>query len=63
MCAVAWPSRARFPAVKAPAKTIGMESRDISLWTILCKRMFEDLRISVDVWIIKTAFDRGVGKH
>ena len=47
--AVAWPSLARFPGIKAPARTIDIEYRDISLSTMLCKRLFEDLRISVDV--------------
>lgn len=61
--AVAWPSLARFPGVQAPARTIDIEYRDTSLPTILCKRPVEVLRISVDVWIIKTAVNRGVGKH
>lgn len=37
--AVAWPSLARFPGVKAPARKIDIEYRDISLPTILCKRV------------------------
>lgn len=53
--AVAWPLLARFPGVKALARTIDIEYRDISFPTILCKRMFEVFRISVDVWMIKTA--------
>ena len=36
---VAWPSLARFPGVKAPARKIDIEYRDISLPTILCKRV------------------------
>lgn len=49
--AVAWPSLARFPGGQDPARTIDIEYRDISLPIILCRRLFEDPRISVPVWI------------